>query len=138
MSDTQPGMFQPSEHTATPAFRIPAVDPAPVPAPATPIPPAAVDDVVFRQIQIMQAAGWQLERAWPGGADFVSRKDSGWSGGVHLFLCIFTLGLWIPFMILIEMGASGVKRTRLTVDAHGQPQYDVEQAQKKAKADGVG
>ncbi len=82
-----------------------------------------IDALVYRQIQIMQAAGWTLERHWPGGADFVSRESSSISVGVHLLLVLFTVGLWLPVMVIMELASSGTKRTRLTIDENGQPQY---------------
>lgn len=82
-----------------------------------------VDEIVYRQVAMMQAAGWMLERHWRGGADFVSRESSSISLGVHLLLVLFTLGLWLPIMVIMELSSSGVKRTRLTIDEHGQPLY---------------
>lgn len=116
------GMFQPSDHTATPAYRVPAQGAEPT-AHTTPATPFDVDAVVFRQIQIMQAAGWTMERTWPGGADFISRGQSSISIGMHLLLCVLTLGLWFPVMVIMEASVPGAKRCRMIVDENGLPQF---------------
>jgi hypothetical protein len=111
----QPGMFQPSDQTPSPAYRIAPQDAGQ--------PPIDVDALVYRQIMMMQAAGWTLERHWPGGADFVSRGTASVSFGMHLLLCLFTCGLWLPVMIIMEVARPNAKRCRLTIDENGQPQY---------------
>jgi hypothetical protein len=94
-----------------------AVGPAPGAAPN-------VEDIVWRQIQTMQAANWQLHQRWPGGADFVSRTPPAISTGVHLILTLFTCGLWLLVWIPMELfGTGNEKWCRLTVDEQGTPQY---------------
>lgn len=88
----------------------------------TPLPD--MQEILAREIGMMQAAGWRLERRWARGADFVSTSKSSVSLGAHLILCLFTLGLWIPVMIVMELANSGVKRCRLTLDIDGKAQYD--------------
>lgn len=123
-----PGSYQPSEHTQSPAYRLP-IDAPPSVADASSDAPRPVlsireiDEIVFRQVQYTQAAGWKLERAWPGGADFVSREQSSISLGVHLLLCVLTVGLWIPVMIFMELNSSGMRRTRLAVSPTGEVTY---------------
>lgn len=111
---TQPEEFSLGRPMPQPTF--PAAGPAP-----------DVQAIVFREIQMMQAAGWRLEQHWPGGADFVSNSgDSGGiSIGVHAILMVLTLGVWLLVWIPMELFGKGgvVKRTRLIIDEYGQPQY---------------
>lgn len=97
-----------------------------MPAPAGPVPAAVnVEDIVFRQIQMMQAANWQLHQRWTGGADFVSRTPATISTGVHLILTLFTLGAWLVIWVIIEIfgGGGNEKWCRLVVSETGEPQY---------------
>lgn len=116
--------FHPSQQTSTPAYRIPeAATPANV----------DVEQIVWRQIQMMQMSGWRLERAWPGGADFMSQSQPAISTGVNLILCVLTLGLWIPVFLIMEASRPGPKHCRLTVDENGQAQYTETGSPKYAK-----
>lgn len=95
------------------------------PTPDQPVAGARLDDLVWRQIQIMQAAGWQLVRTWPGGADFTSVTPPTISTGVHIILTVFTLGTWLLIWVPMELFGSGggSKWCRLTVDEYGQAHY---------------
>jgi hypothetical protein len=83
-------------------------------------------DDILREIQIMAAAGWRLHRRWPDGADFTSGgSGSGISAGVHLILLVLTIGLWLPFLIVVEMASSSrPKFCRLSFDPWGDPRYE--------------
>jgi hypothetical protein len=97
-----------------------------MPAPAPPAAPTVnIEDIIWRQIQTMQAQGWTLYQRWPGGADFTSTTPPTISTGVHLILSIFTLGAWLIIWVLMEIfgGGGSQKWCRLTVDEQGQPHY---------------
>lgn len=71
----------------------------------------------------MNAAGWQLNRHWPGGADFVSHPKVDISTGVHVILTFLTCLLWLPIWIILELTSGKTKWCRLTIDEQGQAQY---------------
>lgn len=75
----------------------------------------------------MTAAGWRLLRRTPEGAIFTSGgSGSGISAGVHLILLVLTLGLWLPFLVIVELASSGGARfCRLTFGAEGEPWYQL-------------
>lgn len=74
----------------------------------------------------MTAAGWRLHRRTPEGAVFTSgATGSGISAGVHLILLVLTVGLWLPFLIIVELASSGGARyCQLTFSPEGEPQYE--------------
>jgi hypothetical protein len=83
--------------------------------------------LILQEIRIMTAAGWRLYRHGPDGAIFVSGSSgSGISAGVHLVLLVLTLGLWFPFLVIVELaGSSRPVYCRLTFDPYGQPTYEM-------------
>jgi hypothetical protein len=85
------------------------------------------DDRLLREVHFMIASGWALYARRADGADFVQRgSGSGISAGVHLVLLVITLGLWLPFLILVEVASSGGARyARLTFTPEGQPRYEM-------------
>lgn len=93
------------------------------PPPQRPAPD--LDDLLWREVQMMQAAGWTLHQRWPGGADFSSVTKGGFPIWAHLLLVVLTLGVWLPFMLLIELTSSAGKHKfcRLAFNEHGQPTY---------------
>lgn len=83
-----------------------------------------LDDKVWREIQMMTAAGWMLYLRHADGVYFTSvPSGSGVSTGVHLILLVITLGFWFPIMVVVELTSSHPKFCRLTFDELGQPQY---------------
>lgn len=81
---------------------------------------------ILREVHLMTAAGWRLHRREPNGAVFVSGgSGSGISAGVHLILLVLTLGLWLPFLVIVELASSGGSRyCRLTFAPDGHPVYE--------------
>jgi hypothetical protein len=84
-----------------------------------------LDDLLWREIQMMSASGWTLLQRWPGGADFQSVTKGGFPMWAHVLLLLLTIGFWLPFMVLIELFSSSGKHQwcRLTFDERGQPAY---------------
>lgn len=99
----------------------------PASEPAQPYTPAAPNtaEILYREVQMMQASGWTLLQRWPGGADFQSVSSGGFPGWAHVLLLLLTVGLWLFVMIpmLLFSDAGTHKWCRLTIDEHGQPQY---------------
>lgn len=84
------------------------------------------EDRLLQEVQLMAAAGWRLYRREPDGAVFASGgSGSGISAGVHLILLVLTLGLWLPFLVIVELASSGGARySRLTFTPDGRPVYE--------------
>jgi hypothetical protein len=83
------------------------------------------DDRLLQEVQLMAASGWALYARRADGADFVQHgSGSGISAGVHLILLVLTLGLWLPFLVIVELASSGGSRfCRLTFTPEGEPRY---------------
>lgn len=97
-----------------------------MPAPAAPSAAAVnFEDIMWRQIQMMQAQGWKLHQRWDRAADFVSTTPPAISTGVHLVLAVFTLGTWLIIWLLLEMLGEGGKQKwcRMTLDDAGKAEY---------------
>jgi hypothetical protein len=83
-----------------------------------------LEDAFFREVQMMQAAGWTLHQRWPGGADFHSVSKPGISLGIHILLLVLTCGLWLLAWIPIALFSGNQNKwCRLTFDEYGRPQY---------------
>jgi hypothetical protein len=84
------------------------------------------EDRLLQEVQLMTASGWRLYRRTPEGAIFTSGgSGSGISAGVHLILLVLTLGLWLPFLVIVELASSGGARyCRLTFAPDGSPVYE--------------
>jgi len=84
-----------------------------------------LNELVRREVQVMAAAGWRLHQRGPDGAVFTSgATGSGISAGVHLILLVLTVGLWLPFLIIVELASSGGARyCQLTFGPEGEPRY---------------
>lgn len=69
-----------------------------------------------RTLQQYGASGWRIENRSDYQATIAKGKQT--SHGLHLFLSIITLGLWlIPWLGLGMVG--GVKRRMITIDGFG-------------------
>lgn len=90
-------------------------------------PPSArsLEDLLWREVQMMTASGWTLLQRWPGGATFHSVTSGGFPMWAHMVLLVLTVGVWLPFFFLIEATSRAGKQqwVRLTFDAQGQPVY---------------
>jgi len=74
---------------------------------------------------MMSASGWTLLHRWHSGAIFHSVTKGGFPMWAHMILLVITLGVWLPFFVLIEIfSKSGTQRwCELRFDDHGQPKY---------------
>jgi hypothetical protein len=74
----------------------------------------------------MQASGWTLMQRWQYGATFHLVVPGGFPAWAHVLLILLTVGVWLPFMILINATTNGGKQQwcRLTFDDSGQPKYE--------------
>lgn len=82
-----------------------------------------VEDRIWREVQMMTAAGWTLYQRHPYGADFTHSAE-GISAGVHVLLLVLTAGLWLPFLIIMEVVSSfQVEFYRMTMRPEG-PRYE--------------
>lgn len=77
-------------------------------------------EVLNRELQRYGAMGWRIETRSEFQATIARGKQI--SHLLHLFLTIFTLGLWLLIWALIGM-FGGVKRWLITVDEFGNPLY---------------
>lgn len=78
--------------------------------------PEQRSEVLAREVQKMAASGWHVVSQTETQASFEKGKNT--SHGLHIFLCIITLGLWIPVWILIVI-LTGRKTKLITVNEWG-------------------
>lgn len=85
----------------------------------------SVEDRLWREIQMMNAQGWTLVQRWENGANFQSVTKGGFPMWAHVMLLLFTVLLWLPVMIVIELFSSSGKHRwcRLVIDEYGRANY---------------
>lgn len=73
-------------------------------------------------IAVCAGQGWRLQSTYGGIATMVSGQPI--NHVLHALLSIFTLGLWLPFWLLVVATNSGEKRLTIIADHDGNIRYE--------------